>query len=656
MLLLLLSGSKGWLSTLLFSLLLWKSCSGRRIQPNQIGGNHTTTFDRFLNTNGEKVEVPIPSSPDDHLVRNLPLLDEESFPTDHWAGLLPASDDGHKYLFYWLFAPNNPGQKPDEDIPLIIWLNGGPACSSMDGLWLENGPFRLTQSSGKWSIEIDDFSWHNAPAYVVYIDQPVGTGISFTTNGNYPSNDHEVNVDFYYFLTKFLQLHSDKFLMTPPSLADEEDSQSSSSSSSSSMMVKRPFYFSGESHAGHYIPSMMNYIQKQNAKDPEVRIPLSGAAIGNGWIDPVAQYSAHEAAYGYGLIGLAQKRALALMEQQCQADLKNKKYFSNVCFDLLDKVVRNSLGQNSGYKVSTYDQRKWEVNGQARDFPPGHKDVESYLGGGGKVDSDFSDVLEAIHSTPSKLAGQRYRECTDPPYNALKHQDGLGVTEDVVDLLNAGVRLLFFNGIHDLICNHVGNEIAVENFAWQHQSEYQQAKRYGWKSSSIKKLAGYMKEYENLMFMKVLNSGHMVPMDVPDVSLDMMRTLVFQGDFDNFEQALDRAPKGADDHCSGGGNKDCPVCPAAASTSKECPTCPAAGDDACQTVADAFSLNMLGLVAVLLAGLMGCVGCGYLLCCRSPRSTTQKYEGMGNGNVSLELPQHGRFRDDDVLEDGFDDE
>ena len=132
--------------------------------------------------------------------------------------------------------------------------------------------------------------------------------------------------------------------------------------------------------------------------------------------------------------------------------------------------------------------------------------------------------------------------------------------------------------------------------------------------------------------------------------------MVFQGDFDNFEQALDRAPKGADDHCSGGGNKDCPVCPAAASTSKECPTCPAAGDDACQTVADAFSLNTLGLVAVLLAGLMGCVGCGYLLCCRSPRSTTQKYEGMGNGNVSLELPQHGRFRDDDVLDDGFDDE
>ena len=58
--------------------------------------------------------------------------------------------------------------------------------------------------------------------------------------------------------------------------------------------MKRPFYFSGESHAGHYIPSMMNYILDRNKEEEnEVKVILSGAAIGNGWMDPYHQYPLH---------------------------------------------------------------------------------------------------------------------------------------------------------------------------------------------------------------------------------------------------------------------------------------------------------------------------------------------------------------------------
>lgn len=512
-----------------------------------------------------RVSVPIPESPDGHLVKDLPLLDNAKFPTSHWAGLLPASDDdGDKYLFYWLFAPDDGSGKDmdfsDTSIPLIIWLNGGPACSSMDGLWLENGPFRITQDSSTkdWSIEVDEHSWHKSPAFVIYIDQPVGTGISFTTSRTYPKNDVEVNTDFYYFLQKFLSLHKDKFL-------------------DSTNTLNRPLYFSGESHAGHYIPSMMNYIQKQNAaKSSSIQIPLAGAAIGNGWIDPPVQYSAHEAAYGKGIIGLAQRRAMQEKEKECQKDLASGKYVSTVCFSLLDKIVDNSLGKGSGYKISQYDARKTEKVGTARDFPKGHKDVEAYLGGLGSQSfaSNFQNVLTAIHSLPSYQAGQQFEECTDPPYNALKHQDGLGVTQDVSDLLNSNVRMLFFNGIEDMICNHVGNEIAVENFKWKSQNEYQMAGRYSWKAPSTNTIAGYMKEYDNLMYLKIKDSGHMVPMDVPNVALDMIRSLVYKKSFEDFEQRIDRQATG-DRSDSNGGN--CPICPT--NDNKECPTCPECPSD-----------------------------------------------------------------------------
>jgi len=494
-----------------------------------------------------RVEVPTPESPDAHLVTDLPLLDKDKFPTSHWAGLLPAADDGQNYFFYWLFAPDDGSGKDmdfsDRSIPLIIWLNGGPACSSMDGLWLENGPFRLTEnkSDNSWSIELDEYSWHKSPAFVLYIDQPVGTGISFTTNKKYPTNDKEVNTAFYYFLKQFLMLHKDKFL-------DE-----------SSQTLNRPLYFSGESHAGHYIPSMMNYIQKQNAKSPSLQIPITGAAIGNGWIDPPVQYSAHEAAYGKGIIGLAQKRALEDDEKRCQADLSRGQYVSKHCYSLLDAVIDNSQGHGSQYHISQYDARKTERVSGSRDFPRGHKDVEAYLGGRGRPElAALKDqVLAAIHSTPSAEAGQVYEECTDPPYHALKHQDGLGVTQDVVDLLNNDVRMMFFNGIEDMICNHVGNEIAVENFAWKLQEEYQLAPRYGWKSPSTQMLAGFMKEHENLMYLKVKDSGHMVPMDLPDVALDMIRTLIYNQNFDDYEQRINRMANPEDGKNVG---TNCPVC------------------------------------------------------------------------------------------------
>ena len=163
-------------------------------------------------------------TPEDHLVTNLPYLDPTSFPTKHYAGHISASPDKNdKKLFYWLFEPDLSGhdQIEESEIPLLIWLNGGPGCSSMDGLFLENGPFRFRQNGNdgnanpeedNWTIEVNDYSWHKSPAYVLYIDQPVGTGLSFTKKQKFCKNDLEINIDFHYFLVQFLFQYQDFFL------------------------------------------------------------------------------------------------------------------------------------------------------------------------------------------------------------------------------------------------------------------------------------------------------------------------------------------------------------------------------------------------------------------------------------------------------------
>lgn len=652
---------------------------------------------------GSNVHVPVPEGPDDHLVTSLPLLKSEDFRGKHWAGLLPVNDKKDGYLFYWLFAPDEDALQKGKDkgivkedesnVPLVIWLNGGPACSSMDGLWIENGPFRLQPGTGSdWNnMKIFEHSWHKAPAYTLYIDQPVGTGLAFTTSRNYPNNDERVNEDFYYFMTEFMKLHATTLGVVPQ--------QHQGNKKLTIPTLTRPFFFSGESHAGHYIPSMMNYIRKQNLhlsnlkQSGGVVMPLTGAAIGNGWFDPVYQYSAHEAAYGYGLIGKAQERGLALKEQKCRQDLAAKKYVSQTCFGLLSEVTGNSLGKDNPMTVSQYDTRVWEDRKKPRDFPRGHHNVEAYLGKSETItNANVFDVLKAVHAMPSWNSGQRYRECTDPPYNALAHQDGLGVVPDIVELLEHSdgedeqppITLLFFNGVHDLICNHAGNENALEHLPWKHRTDYIQAMRYGWKAPSTGKLGGYAKEYQNLIFLKVLDAGHMVPMDVPEVALDMMVTFLYstkKGTFDTYKQSIAPTVEDASGSSSSNNKENCPACPTCpkpptpskSNNSQDCPVCDDTAKCTKQQCQKKYPVDdgdvttkteMLGLDSAVLSGIFWGASTFSVLavlsaCCfygfGSSHGGKKRYSKTSNGQIEMA----GGYRDDDdeiVEEDSFEDE
>ncbi|CAN0181332.1 unnamed protein product [Laminaria digitata] len=173
----------------------------------------------------------------------------------------------------------------------------------MDGLWLENGPFRLDADQ---KVSVNPFSWHNV-ANIMYVDQPVGTGLSFTTSDNYADNDIEVDKQFYIFLTKFFDLHSQ---------FKRGDGKT------------RPLFFTGESHAGHYIPSMVTYIMGRNeaalgAGEGGLVIDVQGMAIGNGWVDPVSQYDVSDFAFGMGLIDAGQRRALKKKEETCVQSIQD---------------------------------------------------------------------------------------------------------------------------------------------------------------------------------------------------------------------------------------------------------------------------------------------------------------------------------------------
>ena len=63
---------------------------------------------------------------------------------------------------------------PETD-PLIIWLQGGPGCSSMLGAFTENGPYNYKYNASevsarnRGSLTYNNYSWNNN-ANVLFID------------------------------------------------------------------------------------------------------------------------------------------------------------------------------------------------------------------------------------------------------------------------------------------------------------------------------------------------------------------------------------------------------------------------------------------------------------------------------------------------------
>jgi carboxypeptidase C (cathepsin A) len=104
------------------------------------------------------------------------------------------------HLFYWFFESRG---NPEQD-PLVVWLTGGPGCSSELGLLLENGPFIL---NGTDAPTLNDYGW-NSVANIIYIDQPGGTGFSYVDKPNeYVSTETQLAIDLWTMMLAFYEKH-----------------------------------------------------------------------------------------------------------------------------------------------------------------------------------------------------------------------------------------------------------------------------------------------------------------------------------------------------------------------------------------------------------------------------------------------------------------
>ena len=88
-------------------------------------------------------------------------------------------------------------------------------------------------------------------------------------------------------------------------------------------------------------------------------------------------------------------------------------------------------------------------------------------------------------------------------------------------LLEDGINMLVYAGEFDLICNWLGNSKWVHAMEWSGQQEFVVSSEVPFTVDDSE--AGLLKKYGPLSFLKVHDAGHMVPMDQPKASLEMLK-------------------------------------------------------------------------------------------------------------------------------------
>ncbi|RIA97852.1 serine carboxypeptidase [Glomus cerebriforme] len=420
--------------------------------------------------------------PSDYFVKTLPGLPDNAGLKTH-AGHITIEKETNSNVFFWLIHNRHISDAPK----FIIWLNGGPGCSSMDGLFLENGPWRMNEDQ---TLRLVDSSWDEY-ANVLYVDFPVGTGFSFANSNSYPKNVTQVVSHFLLFLDKFFESFPE--------------------------YSKDHMYLSGESFAGTFIPYIASSVLKRNhaRKTPEnKKYNLKGIAIGNGWIDPVSQYNSYYTfAVEKGLLDGDDKNTAEKQWKECMAE-QNKKpsIHLDICEQILQTILdhsRQRVGDNETC-INKYDIRDHS------DFYPscGSKwpyelsDIANYL--------RRPDVIGAIHAEAQQIG---WVECN--------HGVGRGFDNDasppsvtlLSDLLKQ-INVLLYSGDQDLICNTNGTEDMLKNLEWNGHKGFQNLTSLPYFVNNTK--VGHILSERNLTYIVVHNASHMAPYDAPITSMDMM--------------------------------------------------------------------------------------------------------------------------------------
>jgi len=388
------------------------------------------------------------------------------FPGEIWeSGIIDLGNNGDD-IFYWYFEARNP--RPNVTKPLILWLNGGPGGSSSMGLFMELGPYKFNRTTLEYKRNPD--SWNNF-ADLLFVDQPVGTGFSRAKTPHNCTTQLCVASNFYIFFKKFLAKHPE--------------------------LKGRPFYLTGESYAGKYVPVISNHLLDK--KDPDINV--QGMLIGGGMINRFIQRSLDPLYFlrmGYysHLKYLLARTATML----CQVtNNTHYEYVMQFCVKMRPVFFPSEIVNDDDIT-----------------------DPEPYT----KVIECVENFLNNETIKETLNVGNRKFIMSNGEVESDFHEDFLISQDQTIGLvLNKGVKTLLFVGMHDSGSHFIGLEQVALGIHWNGQNKFGETPEKIWLIDGHQ--IGFLKKHDKFGFARILGAGHLTPMNQPHWSYKMLEEFIW---------------------------------------------------------------------------------------------------------------------------------
>lgn len=397
-------------------------------------------------------------------------------------------DEKHqrKLFYYFVESTTDPASKP-----LVLWLNGGPGCSSIgQGAFTEHGPFKPT-AMGLGLVE-NPYSW-NRVANMLYLDSPRGVGFSYSANSSdyYLVNDEMTARDNMMFLLGWFS----KF----PKYQNSE------------------FFITGESYAGHYAPQLAQLILQT-----QPNIKLKGIMIGNPLLDFDTDFNSRaEYLWSHGLIS---DSTYSRFTKACNfATYKRQKRIGNIstiCSDVYHEVVTST-----SRFIDTFDV----TSDVCLDFLQAHRLLHPHSGE--KMDVcledhtakylNRQDVQKALHS---RVVGMPYwSTCSSVMLYDFQNLENPTLSL-LGTLVKAGVRVLAYSGDQDSFIPLTGTRTLVKGLAEDLGLNTTEVYRVWFDG---KQVAGWTEVYGGfLSFATIRGAAHAAPFSQPERLLVLFKSFV----------------------------------------------------------------------------------------------------------------------------------